>query len=78
MEYSTDLCLDILNAEAQPTVWDFEYPEFNIMTVNGIVPLTAENDSVLYTVSFENDTVLSVFGDFIIDFKNAIKSAFGR
>lgn len=78
MEYSTELCLDILNAEAQPTVWDFEYPEFNIMTVNGIVPLTAENDSVLYTVSFENDTVLSVFGDFIIDFKNAIKSAFGR
>lgn len=78
MEYSTGLCLDILNAGTQPTVWDFKYPEFNIMTSSGIVPLTQDNDSTLYTVSFENDTVLSVFGDFIIDFKNAVKSAFGK
>ena len=78
MEYSTGLCLDILNADTQPTVWDFKYPEFNIMTKTGIKPLTSDNDSTLYTVSFEGDTVLSVLGDFIIDFKNAVKSAFGR
>ena len=78
MEYSTGLCLDILNADTQPTVWNFKYPEFNIMTKTGIKPLTLDNDSTLYTVSFEGDTVLSVLGRFIIDFKNAVKSAFGR
>ena len=72
MEYVIPMCTDIITAGSQQNVHDGKYPQFNVMTSSGIEKMTADNAVSLYKTSYDGENMLSIFGDFIINLKNAI------
>ncbi len=88
-EYSAmmDVCRPIIDADHQITVWDeapiaeegeeqeVRYPQFCVFdeATGKVVPLTAENDYVKYTVDPSQENAFTIFADFVRNFISYMK-----
>lgn len=72
MDYVVPMCIDLITADSQQNVHDGAYSQFSVLTSSGIESMTADNAAFLYKASYDNENMLSIFGDFIINLKNVI------
>lgn len=72
MDYVVPMCIDLITAETQQNVHDSKYSQFSVLTSSGLEVMTADNAVSLYKTSYDKENMLSIFGDFIINLKNAI------
>ena len=77
-----DVCRPIIDADHQITVWDeaaegeVRYPQFCVLDeeLDKVVPLTADNNYVKYTVDPSSENAWTIFVDFVKNFVACIKN----